>query len=120
MRLTCVLDNYQGEESEIVIATLTRSNAAHDIGFMSSPERLNVLLSRARDSLIIIGNSNTFLNARKGSELWNNFFNLIKRGGHIYDGFPVRCERHMDRTALLSKPTDFDAECPDGGCKEAW
>ncbi|KZP13920.1 P-loop containing nucleoside triphosphate hydrolase protein [Athelia psychrophila] len=113
------IDNYQGEESEIVIATLTRSNAAHDIGFMSSPERLNVLLSRARDSLIIIGNSNTFLNARKGSELWNNFFNLIKRGGHIYDGFPVRCERHMDRTALLSKPTDFDAECPDGGCKEA-
>lgn len=120
MRSINILDNYQGEESDIVIASLTRSNSSHDIGFMSSPERLNVLLSRARDALFIIGNSGTFLQARKGSELWGNFFSLIKHGGHIYDGFPVRCERHRDRAALLSKPADFDAECPDGGCKEPW
>lgn len=87
---------------------------------MSSPERLNVLLSRARDALIMIGNSDTFLQARKGKELWNDFFDLIKQGQHIYDGLPVRCERHPDRTAILRKPIDFDLESPDGGCKEAW
>lgn len=54
------VDNYQGEESDIVIASLTRSNASNDIGFMMAPERLNVLLSRARNGLIMIGNSNTF------------------------------------------------------------
>jgi len=64
------IDNYQGEESDIVIASLTRSNANHDIGFMSSPERLNVLLSRARDGLIMIGNIQTFTKARKGAEIW--------------------------------------------------
>src|SRR5260370_25411840 len=38
------LDNYQGEESDIVIVSLTRSNANHDIGFMYSAERVNVML----------------------------------------------------------------------------
>ncbi|KAG7110727.1 NFX1-type zinc finger-containing protein 1 like [Verticillium longisporum] len=38
-----MIHNYQGEESDIVIASLTRSNARGDIGFMKAPERLNVL-----------------------------------------------------------------------------
>lgn len=74
------IDNYQGEESEIVIVTLTRSNASRDIGFMGAPERLNVLLSRARDALIMIGNAETFLNARKGKDIWVRFFDLLRRG----------------------------------------
>ena len=41
------VDNYQGEESDIVIACLTRSNDKGDIGFMFAPQRVNVLLSRA-------------------------------------------------------------------------
>ncbi|KAJ6531790.1 P-loop containing nucleoside triphosphate hydrolase protein [Mycena capillaripes] len=112
------IDNYQGEESDIVISCLTRSNSSHDIGFMFSPERLNVFLSRARNAWIMVGNSDTFLNSRKGKELWTRFFDLLKGGGHVYDGLPVRCERHPDRTAVLRAPNEFDNECPDGGCKE--
>ena len=114
------IDNYQGEESDIVVASLTRSNPRHDIGFMSEAERLNVLLSRARDALILIGNPETFLKARKGKDIWNRFWGLIKDGGHVYDGFPVRCERHPETVSLLRQPSDFDVECPDGGCKEPW
>ncbi|KAF8213839.1 P-loop containing nucleoside triphosphate hydrolase protein [Mycena galopus ATCC 62051] len=112
------IDNYQGEESDIVISCLTRSNSSHDIGFMFSPERLNVLLSRARNASIMVGNSDTFLNSRKGKDLWTKYFSLLKNGGHIYDGLPVRCERHPDRTVILKSPIDFENECPDGGCKE--
>ena len=65
-----VVDNYQGEENEIIVASLTRSNEEGNIGFMSSPERLNVLLSRARTGLIIIGDSETFLKSRGGKEIW--------------------------------------------------
>lgn len=83
-------DNYQGEESEIVISCLTRSNSSHDIGFMFSPERLNVLLSRPRNAFIMIGNSDTFLNSRKGKELWTKYFGLLRSGGHVHDGLPVR------------------------------
>lgn len=99
---------------------MTRSNKSFDIGFMAAPERLNVLLSRARDGLIMIGNSETFLHARKGKDFWRKFFAHLKENNHIYAGFPVKCEKHPDRTALLCKTEDFATECPDGGCKEPW
>ena len=99
---------------------MTRSNKSHDIGFMAAPERLNVLLSRARDGLILIGNSATFVNARKGKEIWQKLFEHLNQKGHVYGGFPVKCQKHPDRTALLSSDEDFEALCPDGGCTEPW
>jgi len=112
------LDNYQAEERDIVIATLTRSNPDHDIGFMSSPERLNVLLSRARNALIMIGDLNTFTGSREGGELWTRLFKVLRTNGHIYEGLPVRCFRHPSRTAVVRDPKQFDLDCPDGGCRE--
>jgi len=113
-------DNYQGEESDIVIASLTRSNPDREIGFMSSPERLNVLLSRARDGLIIIGNTHTFTKAKRGGEIWTSLIELLKKNGNIYDGLPVVCDRHPNRRTLLKTPDDFDKDCPDGGCNLPW
>ena len=49
------IDNYQGEESDVVIGSLTRGNENGDVGFMAAPERLNVLITRARDCLILVG-----------------------------------------------------------------
>ncbi|KAJ7126993.1 P-loop containing nucleoside triphosphate hydrolase protein [Mycena epipterygia] len=112
------IDNYQGEESDIVIVSLTRSNPNHDIGFMFSPERLNVLLSRARDSLVMIGNAATFQGARKGKALWTKLIGMLQAQGHFYEGLPVKCEQHPDRTAVLRRPSDFETECPDGGCQK--
>lgn len=53
-------------------------------------------------------------------DVWKRFFELLKQGGHVYDGFPVKCERHPDRTSVLREVADFDIDCPDGGCKEPW
>jgi hypothetical protein len=113
-------DNYQGEESEIVIGSLTRSNESGDIGFMAAPERLNVLLSRARSCLVLVGNMETFMRSEKGQGTWQPFFELLKRENNLYDGLPVRCEQHPDTTALLREPADFERFCPDGGCSEPW
>jgi len=113
-------DNFQGDESDVVVVSLTRSNPRHDIGFMVSPERVNVLLSRARNALILIGNAESFMGSRKGGELWQRLLGMLKTGKHIYDGFPVHCERHKNCTALLKNPMEFDTECPDGGCKDSW
>ncbi|KAF2649460.1 P-loop containing nucleoside triphosphate hydrolase protein [Lophiostoma macrostomum CBS 122681] len=112
------IDNYQGEESDIVIACLTRSNPVGDIGFMSAPQRVNVLLSRARNGLILIGNADTFMESRKGKDVWVPLMDNLKKDGHIYDGFPVKCEQHPDKVALISQKEDFDSVCPDGGCSE--
>lgn len=112
------IDNYQGEESDIVIVCLTRSNDASDIGFMSSPQRVNFMLSRARNALILIGNADTFMNSRKGKEVWVPLMDELKRCGHVYSGFPVKCEQHTDKTALLTEKEHFAQICPDGGCSE--
>jgi hypothetical protein len=87
---------------------------------MAQKERLNVLLSRARDALILIGNPDTFENARKGSDVWRNFIDHLRENGHVYEGFPVKCEKHPERTALLKAPSEFENNCPDGGCREPW
>ena len=87
---------------------------------MSSPERLNVLLSRARDGLIMIGDIQTFTAARRGGELWKKLVEHLKERGSIYGGLPVICEQHPDRRSLLKTPADFDTDCPDGGCNRPW
>lgn len=111
------IDNYQGEESDIVIASLTRGNDRGDIGFMSAPERLNVLITRPRSCLVLIGNMETFQKS-KGREIWCKFFDLLRQHQHLYDGLPIVCHRHPERKKSLASPADFDASCPDGGCAE--
>ncbi|EPE34203.1 P-loop containing nucleoside triphosphate hydrolase [Glarea lozoyensis ATCC 20868] len=111
-------DNYQGEESDIVIVSLTRSNEKGEIGFMDAPERLNVLLSRARCCLIMIGSEETFMASKKGGAMWTKFLQSLKAKKCLHDGVPVRCEKHPEKEYLLKEPADFDRCCPDGGCSE--
>jgi hypothetical protein len=87
---------------------------------MGAPERLNVLLSRARNVLIMVGNSETFVSSRKGQRVWKLLVDQLQANGHLYDGLPVRCEQHPDRTAVLRTEEDFDRETPDGGCSAPW
>lgn len=87
---------------------------------MAAPERLNVLLSRARNILIMVGNPETFVSSRKGQRSWKPLFDQLKAKGHLYDGLPVKCEQHPDRTAVLRTKEDFDRETPDGGCSAPW
>lgn len=118
--LTLPVDNYQGEESDIVIASLTRSNKQRNIGFMARADRLNVLLSRARNGLIMVGDAHTFKGAKSQDNVWGRLFDLLIHNKHLYDGLPVRCERHPEYTADLCKPEDFDQKCPEGGCNQPW
>jgi superfamily I DNA and/or RNA helicase len=94
------IDNFQGEESRIIIGSLVRSNDEGDIGFMSSRERVNVFCSRARDGFIIIGDSSTFRNARSanGRNLWCKLLDLLYNEGRIYSGLPIVCQWHGTRS----------------------
>lgn len=60
------------------------------------------------------------MKSRKGGETWTKLFGLLKSGGHMFDGFPTQCERHPDKKSVLKEPTEFERECPDGGCDAAW
>lgn len=56
------IDSMQGQESDIVILSMTRSNQAGRVGFLKDSRRINVALSRARKLLVIIGDSRTLDN----------------------------------------------------------
>ena len=55
VRIT-VLDNYQGEESKIILLSLVRNNKEGNIGFLQIENRICVALSRAKEGLYIMGN----------------------------------------------------------------
>ena len=56
MRVVSV-DNYQGEENDIILLSLVRSNPDSQIGFLKISNRVCVALSRAKHGLYIFGNS---------------------------------------------------------------
>jgi len=87
---------------------------------MAAPERLNVLLSRARNVLILVGNSETFVSSRKEQKAWKPLIDQLKANGHLYDGLPVRCEQHPQKNAILQTAENFNRETPDGGCSAPW
>jgi serine/threonine protein kinase len=62
-RLGATVDEFQGSEADIVIVSLVRNNPLPpwaSVGFLKEANRMNVLLSRARHKLIIIGSWDFF------------------------------------------------------------
>jgi hypothetical protein len=122
------VDNYQGEEADIVIVSLVRSNADGNIGFLREPERVNVMLSRAKHCEIIIGNSGTLQQARpaqtelSGGPLWTTICRHLQSsqfsGGGIFTGLPVQCQSHPDQQKWLTTPGGFLLHAPEGGCMQ--
>ena len=53
------VDSFQGQERDIIAISLTRSNNAREIGFLSDIRRMNVGMTRARRKLLLVGDSST-------------------------------------------------------------
>ena len=53
------VDGFQGQERDIIIISLVRSNDEGQIGFLRDLRRMNVAITRARMKLIILGDRST-------------------------------------------------------------
>ena len=53
------VDGFQGQERDVIIISLVRSNDEGQIGFLRDLRRMNVAITRARMKLIILGDTDT-------------------------------------------------------------
>jgi predicted DNA helicase len=53
------IDSFQGQERDIIVISMVRSNNNNEIGFLKDYRRMNVAMTRAQKKLIIIGDSST-------------------------------------------------------------
>lgn len=76
------VDSFQGQERDVVIYSVTRSNADNELGFLRSERRINVALSRAKDALIVVGDHRFCRRARDG----DNPFALVLEHVEKHEG----------------------------------
>ncbi|KAL5405337.1 hypothetical protein PMIN04_012376 [Paraphaeosphaeria minitans] len=110
IRLATV-DNFQGEEAKIVIVSLVRSNPKNNPGFLRTPNRINVLLSRAQHGMYIFGNMNTTGSA----PMWQDVMGILRRDDNTGDALELCCPRHQDAPMFVKTPSDFVRLSPEAG-----
>ncbi|WXC54217.1 hypothetical protein SNK03_000221 [Fusarium graminearum] len=111
IRLATV-DNFQGEEAKIIVVSLVRSNPQRQVGFLRTENRINVLLSRAKHGMYLIGNAATYSNV----PMWADVYNILYKSNSVGTALRLCCPRHPETPIACSEPEDFSIKSPEGGC----
>ncbi|XEU97642.1 hypothetical protein FSHL1_002928 [Fusarium sambucinum] len=111
IRLATV-DNFQGEEAKIIVVSLVRSNPQRQVGFLRTENRINVLLSRAKHGMYLIGNAATYLNV----PMWADVHEILEKSDSVGTRLRLCCPRHPETPIVCSEPEDFSIKSPEGGC----
>ncbi|XP_033626581.1 NFX1-type zinc finger-containing protein 1-like [Asterias rubens] len=108
-----VVDNFQGEENDIILLSLVRSNEEGSIGFLKTSNRVCVALSRARMGFYCIGNANIL----RKSSIWSSILRTLEDEKKISSSLALVCQNHLVVTAVATA-RDFKEKVQDGGCGE--
>ena len=112
VRVTAV-DNFQGEENDIILLSLVRSNTEGSIGFLKIANRVCVALSRAKKGFFVIGN---FTLLTEHSELWSKIVNDMRAVNKIGNALTLVCQNHPETKISAVTSEDFK-KAPEGGCQ---
>ena len=104
----CVVDNFQGEENDIILLSLVRSSK---IGFLKESNRICVALSRARQGFYCIGN---FTLLKSQCMLWKEICDDLQTKNSIGQGLTLVCKRHNNANEVRNS-SDIQ-NVPLGGC----
>lgn len=117
-QITCV-DDYQGEESNIIILSLVRNVCAEkdseSIGFLENSNRICVALSRARDGLYIFGNAE-LLSSK--SKLWHAILEDLRQFKAVGRCLTLACPNHFLDETEIHEAKDFERVIDGGCCKK--
>ena len=94
------IDNFQGEESKVVILSTVRSNLQKRVGFLKTPNRINVSCSRARDGFYIVGNASLM----RQISMWQQIIDLLASKRKIGPYFRICCPRHSESVYRVTNP----------------
>ncbi|RWA58066.1 AAA domain-containing protein [Mesorhizobium sp.] len=97
-RMGATVDEFQGSEADIVIVSLVRNNALvpwKSVGFLKEKNRMNVLLSRAKQKLVIVGSWDFF--ASRCNATTNEY------DEHAYIGRMMKEMTAAENAGLLSR-----------------
>ena len=108
------VDNFQGEEAKLVVISTVRNEPFTGAGFLNIDNRINVMLSRARDGMIILGNKDILNNCNPN---WNKALDIITKNGRVGDDLELKCEGHGTVTRV-NTASDFEEKTPHGGCTQ--
>ncbi|XP_054723705.1 NFX1-type zinc finger-containing protein 1-like [Uloborus diversus] len=111
VRIT-IVDNYQGEENDIILISFVRSNIHGGVGFLKISNRVCVALSRAKQGLYCIGNFELLGNS---CNLWKEIQAKLVVGENIGNALKLNCQLHPETSVKVSTAEDFK-NVPDGGC----
>jgi hypothetical protein len=109
------VDNFQGEEAQIIIVSLVRSNKENKVGFLKTTNRINVLLSRAQHGMFLIGNADTYSKI----PMWAKVFGMLQATDAAGKTLGLCCSRHPNTDIQVCQPDDFLRLSPEGGCQLA-
>ena len=85
------VDNYQGEENNIILLSLVRSNTEQKIGFLAIENRVCVALSRAKHGFYCIGN---FDMIARQSKKWFEITRTLKEFNNLSSELVLSCGQH--------------------------
>ena len=97
------IDNFQGEESKVVILSTVRSNFEGRVGFLKNPNRINVGCSRAKNGFYIVGNA-TLMSA---IPMWRQIVTDLSAKRRIGPAFRACCSRHPSKIFHVRRPEQW-------------
>ncbi|OCT62801.1 NFX1-type zinc finger-containing protein 1 [Xenopus laevis] len=106
-----VVDKYQGEENDIILLSLVRSNKEGRVGFLHIANRICVALSRAKKGLFCIGNMGMLGKVN----LWSSIILTLRQRHQIGNHLMLCCQNHPEVSTPVRTADDFK-NVPEGGC----
>ncbi|GAB6018951.1 NFX1-type zinc finger-containing protein 1 [Chamberlinius hualienensis] len=106
------IDGYQGEENDIILLSLVRSNSKGNVGFLKVENRVCVALSRAKKGLYCVGNFDLLSSE---TEVWKPIVQKLDNANLIGNSFSLVCQNHPQTVTEIFSVDDFN-QVPYGGC----
>ncbi|CAF1790512.1 unnamed protein product [Brassica napus] len=103
------VDGFQGREKDVTIFSCVRANDKGEIGFLSNSHRMNVGITRAKSSVLVVGSAATL----KSDPLWKNLVESAEKRNRLFKVSKPMDDFFSEDNLERMKVTEKDMEIPD-------